>query len=322
VAVDLDKIRSIMQWPTPKDVSDIISFMVLAGYYIRFIKGFSKIGCPITSLQKKGVKFAWTPECEERFQELKYLLTHAPMLNIADPDNEFLVCTDACKEGLGGVLMQEGRVIFYEYIKLNENEINYVTHDIELVAIVHALKMWRNYLLGRRFVLMTDHCGLRSLFDQPNLNDRQARWMALLSVFDFEIKHIKRKENRVVNALSRNVKEIHLVMVSTCETDIRERVRNAQETDAFFKAVTSYLKKEPIGLKYEGYQMLDDGLLTYRNKLYIPNCDDLKRFIMDEPHKIPYIGQPGYQKMITATRKQLYWPGLKNYTSDYLAKCL
>jgi hypothetical protein len=95
VALDPDKIRSIMEWPTPKDVSDIRSFMGLAGYYRRFIKGFSKIGYPITALQKKGIKFIWTSKCEERFQELKYLLTHAPVINIADPDNDFLVFTDA-----------------------------------------------------------------------------------------------------------------------------------------------------------------------------------------------------------------------------------
>jgi hypothetical protein len=157
VAVDLDKVRSIMEWPTSKDVSDIRSFMGLAGYYRRFIKGFSKIGCLITALQKKGTKFFWTSKCEERFQELKNLMTHALVLNIADPDDDFLVCTNACKEGIGRVLMQEGRVICYTSQKLNEYEINYVTHDLELVAIVHALKMWRHYLLGRRFVLMKDH---------------------------------------------------------------------------------------------------------------------------------------------------------------------
>ena len=122
------------------------------------------------------------------------------------------------KEGLRGVLMQEGHVIFYESIKLNEHEINYVTHDLELAAIVHALKMWRHCFLSRKFVLMKDHCGLRHLFDKPKLNTRQARWMALLSEFDFEIKHIKGKEKRVANALSRSVKMIHLEVASTCET--------------------------------------------------------------------------------------------------------
>jgi hypothetical protein len=87
--------------------------------------------------------------------------------------------------------------------------------------------------------------------------------------------------------------------------NVGERIRNAQETDAFFNTVTSYLRKEPIGLKYEGYQILKEGLLTYKNRLYILNCDDLKKFIMDELHKRPYIGHPRYQKMIMTTRKQL-----------------
>jgi hypothetical protein len=167
--------------------------MGLVGYYKRFIKGFSKIGFPITSLQKNGVNFIWTLEFEERFQEMKYLLRNTPVLKILDPNKDFLVCTYAYKEGLEGFLMQEGHVICYESGKLDEHEINYVTQDLELDAIVHALNMWRNYLLGRRFVLMTDYSGLRYMFDQQKLNDRQAIWMDILSEFDFEIKHIKGK---------------------------------------------------------------------------------------------------------------------------------
>jgi hypothetical protein len=108
-----------------------------------------------------------------------------------------------------------------------------VTRDLELAAIVHALKMWRHYLLGRKFVLMTDHCGLRYLFDQPKLNARQAKWMSLLSEFDFEIKHIKGKENRVADALSRSMRTIHLAAVSTFETDVKNKVKEAQETYPF-----------------------------------------------------------------------------------------
>jgi hypothetical protein len=167
------------------------------------------------------------------------------VLKIANPKNDILVCTDACKEGLEGVLMQGGSVVCYESQKLNEHEVNYVTHDLELAAIVHALKMLRHYLLGRKFVLMTDHCGLRYLFDQPKLNARQARWMALLSEFDFEIKDVKGKENKVAYALSRSMKTIHLATVSTCETNVKEKVRNAQETYTFFQTMTSYLEQEP-----------------------------------------------------------------------------
>jgi hypothetical protein len=126
--------------------------------------------------------------------------------------------------------MQEGHVIFYESRKMNEYKINYVTHDLELTAIVHALKMWRDYLLGRIFVLMTDHSGLRYLFDQPKLNARQSRWMTLLNEFDFEIKHIKGKENRVDDAFSRSMKVIHLAVVRTGEPNVKERVKSVQET--------------------------------------------------------------------------------------------
>jgi hypothetical protein len=122
---------------------------------------------------------------------------------------------------------------------------------------------------------------------------RQVRWMALLSEFDFEIKHIKGKENRVADPLSRSMKVVHLAAVSTGELDIKERGKSAQETYAFFMTVASYLKKEPRGLKYEGYHMFNYGLLTYKGILYILNCDELKRFIMDELHKIPYTGYPG-----------------------------
>jgi hypothetical protein len=218
--------------------------------------------------------------------------------------------------------MQEGHVILYESRNLNEHEVNYVTHDMELVAIVHALKMWRHYLLGRIFVLMIDHSGLRYLFDHPKINVRQSRWMNIISEFDFEIKYIKGNEIRVVDSLSRSMKLFHLEFVSVSESDIKERVKSAQETDAFLNTVKSYLKKEPTRLKYKGYQMLTDGLLTYKGRLYIMNCDDLKRFIMDELQKIPYIGHPGYQKMITATRKLFYWLGLKKDIVDFLAKCL
>jgi len=103
------------------------------------------------------------------------LLTNAPVLMIAELDKEFLVCIYSSRKGLGGVLMQEGQVVCYESRNLNENEKNYVIRDLELETIIHALKMWRNCLLSRRFILMSDHGGLRYLFDQPNLNARKAR---------------------------------------------------------------------------------------------------------------------------------------------------
>ena len=144
------KIEAIMNWPTPRNVTEVKYFMGLGRYYRRFIEGFSKVIHSITSLQRKGINFEWTPRHEERFQQLKNILTSAPVLNIANPEKDFVVCTNACGQGLGGVLMQDNHMVCYESRKLKEHEKNYATHDLELAAIVHELKMWRHYLMGRR----------------------------------------------------------------------------------------------------------------------------------------------------------------------------
>jgi hypothetical protein len=139
IAMDPQKIESIREWTTPKNVTEVRSFMGLASYYRRFIAGFSRIAHPITYLQRKGKKFQWTEECERSFRQLKQLSTTAPILRILDLNEDFTVRTDASKEGLGVVLSQKGFVICFESIKLKENERLYATHDLELEAIVHAL---------------------------------------------------------------------------------------------------------------------------------------------------------------------------------------
>ncbi|WVZ81460.1 hypothetical protein U9M48_028835 [Paspalum notatum var. saurae] len=119
------------------------------GYYRRFIKDFSKIAKPMTSLTKKNAKFVWGPKCEEGFRELKKLLTTAPVLAQPDVTKPFDVYCDASGQGLGCVLMQEGRVIAYASRQLRKHETNYPTHDLELAAVVHAPKIWRHYLAGQ-----------------------------------------------------------------------------------------------------------------------------------------------------------------------------
>jgi hypothetical protein len=155
--------------------------MGLVGYYKRFIEGFSKNAHPSMSLQKKGVWFEWTMNCERSFQHLKSLLTSAPTLRIANPIEDFVVWTDACKAGIDGVLSQNGHVVCYESRKVKEHERLYATHDLELETIVHALKWWQHYLMGKRFDLRTDHSGLKYLFGQPILNARHSRWLEFLN---------------------------------------------------------------------------------------------------------------------------------------------
>jgi hypothetical protein len=189
--VDPSKVEDIMECPTPTNVPEVRSFMILAGYYRRFIEGFSKIANSIMELQKKNKKFVWTEKCVESFQRLKDLLTTVLILKFPDMDADFLVCTNASKEGLGRVLMQDDRVITYISRKLRRHEENYATHDLELLEIVYALKVWLHYLVGQKFELKMDHCGLQHIFTQSDLNTPQRCWSELLSDYDFKITYIK-----------------------------------------------------------------------------------------------------------------------------------
>jgi hypothetical protein len=151
ITINPEKIEAIRGWKTPMNVSKVRYFMGLVGYYKRFRAGFSNIVHPITSFQNKGIKFELTSQCEDNFNLLKEFLTSASVLKIVEPNGSFLVCTDACKEGIGRFLTQNGHVIGYESINIKEHKRKYATHDLELSSIVHALNMWRHYLMGKRF---------------------------------------------------------------------------------------------------------------------------------------------------------------------------
>jgi hypothetical protein len=296
--------------------------MGLAGYYRIFIEGFSNIAHPITSLQRKGVKFQWALDCEKSFEHLKQLLTSAPILRIADPNEDFIVCTNACKEGLGGVITQNGFVICYKSRKLREHERHYATHDLELAAIVHALKKWRHYLMGKRFELRTDHNGLTYLFDQPNLNARQSRWLEFLSEYDFDINHIKEKENKVVDALSRRVHEMHATAISMYQSDLKDKIIEAAKSDLQYKELVAKLQQGNLQQKIEDYKLDNDEILRYRERIYVPNSQELKNMILRGMHNVPYVGHPGYHKIIAVVKSQYYWPGMKKEVVDFIVGCL
>nr|KYP39702.1 Retrovirus-related Pol polyprotein from transposon 17.6 [Cajanus cajan] len=172
IAVDPAKVESVLQWERPRTVTDIRSFVGLAGYYRRFIEGFSRIVAPLTQLTRKEQPFIWTDACERSFEELKRRLTTSPVLVLPDSGEPFDVYCDASHQGLGCVLMQNGRVVAYASRQLKIHERNYPTHDLELAAVVFALKIWRHYLYGARFNVFSDHKSLKYLFDQKELNMR------------------------------------------------------------------------------------------------------------------------------------------------------
>jgi hypothetical protein len=189
IKVDPGKISEILNWKQPKDASKIRSFLGLAGYYRRFIEGFSKLVKPLTSLLEKGKEFKWDEACQNCFEELKKRLTTAPVLVMPDIHKGFDVYCDASHLGHGCVLMQEGKVIAYASRQLRKHETNYPTHDLELAIVVHALKIWRHYMIGNKCKIFTDHKSLKYIFTQKELNLRQRRWLELIKDYDLEIQY-------------------------------------------------------------------------------------------------------------------------------------
>ncbi|GJZ32857.1 putative reverse transcriptase domain-containing protein [Tanacetum coccineum] len=174
----------------------------LVGYYRRFIEGFSKIAKPMTKLTQKKVAFEWGDKQEAAFQTLKNKLCSAPILALPQGDENFIVYCDASHKGLGAVLMQNEKVIAYASRQLKIHEKNYTTHDLELGAVVFALKIWRHYLYGTKCTVFTDHKSLQHILDQKELNMRQRHWLELLSDYDCEIHYHLGKANVVADALS------------------------------------------------------------------------------------------------------------------------
>jgi hypothetical protein len=213
-------------------------------------------------------------------------------------------------------------VICFESKKLKEHERLYVTHDLELASIVHALNKWRNYLMGKRFELRTDHNGLKYLFDYPTLNARQSRWLEFLNEYDIDIKHIKGKENKVVDALRRRVHELNAAVINMYQTDLKGIISEAVKVYLQYMELVTKLQKGKMQQKVEDYESGIDGIILCRNIIYVPNSHELRSTILKEMHNVPYVGHPGYQKIVLAAKNQYYWPGMKREIVGYIAKCL
>jgi hypothetical protein len=219
IAVDPSKVKDIFEWNSPTVVHQVRSFLGLAGYYRRFIPDFSKIVKPIMGLLKNDTKFDWSLKCNEAFEQLKVLLTTSLVLAQPDIEKPFDVYCDVSGSGLGCVLMQEGRVIVYASRQPRQHEGHYPAHDLELAAVVHALKIWRHYLLGNIYHLYTDHKSLKYIFTQSELNMRQRTWLELIKDYDMEIHYHPGKAYVVADALSRKT-FCHCLTVRAPDTTI------------------------------------------------------------------------------------------------------
>ncbi|GJR53704.1 putative reverse transcriptase domain-containing protein [Tanacetum coccineum] len=321
IHVDPSKIEAVKNWKTPTTPSEIRSFLGLAGYYRRFIANFSKIAKPLTSLTQKNQKYVWGVEQEEAFQTLKNNLCDAPILTLPDGVEDFVVYCDASNQGLGCVLMQRGKVIAYASRQLKTHEKNYTTHDLELGAVVFALKTWRHYLYGTKSVIYTDHKSLQHIFDQKELNMRQRRWIELFSDYECEIRYHPGKANVVADALSRKerLKPRRVrAMAVTIQAGMREKIQAAQ---------SEALKQENVIM--ENLHGLDQQMekkegesLYFMDRIWVPLVGSVRTMIMDEAHRSKYSVHPGADKMYHDLRDMYWWPGMKRDIATYVSKCL
>ncbi|GJU52017.1 putative reverse transcriptase domain-containing protein [Tanacetum coccineum] len=271
-------------------IPKIHQFLGLAGYYRRFIEGFSKIAKSMTKLTQKGVKFDWGDKEEAAFQLIKKKLCSAPILALPEGSKDFVVYCDASHKGLGVVLMQREKVIDYASRQLKIHEKNYMTHDLEHGSVVFALKIWRHYLYRTKCTVFTDHKILQHILDQNELNMRQRRWLELLSDYDCEIRY--HPEAQIEAHKPENFKK----------EDVRGMIRK--------------------DIPKERLEPRANRTLCLNGRSWLPCYGDLRTVIMHESHKLKYSIHPGSDKMYQGMKKLYWWPNMKADIATYVRKCL
>nr|ABA94797.1 retrotransposon protein, putative, Ty3-gypsy subclass [Oryza sativa Japonica Group] len=342
VEVDPSKVEAVLAWNPPKNVSEIRSFLGLAGYYRRFIEGFSKLARPMTELLKKEKKFQWSAACEDSFQEMKKRLTTAPVLTLPDIRKDFEIFCDASRQGLGCVLMQERKVVAYASRQLRPHEVNYPTHDLELAAMVHALKIWRHYLIGNRCEVYTDHKSLKYIFTQTELNMRQRRWLELIKDYDLGIHYHPGKANVVADALSRKaycnvaqtrpnqdhlcreLEKLRLTVVQsgvpaslTVQPTLESQIREAQKDDEGIKELIKRIREK----KDTNFSIDEQGTVWCGPRICVPAKKELRDLILKEAHESAYSIHPGSTKMYQDIKAYFWWAGMKRDVAEYVALC-
>ncbi|GKD72393.1 putative reverse transcriptase domain-containing protein [Tanacetum coccineum] len=270
----------------------------------------------MTKLTQKSVKFNLGEKAEAAFQLLKQKLCSALILALPEGSENFVVYCDTSHKGLGTVLMQREKAIAYASCQLKIHEKNYTTHDLELGAIVFALKMWRHYLYGTKCVVFTDHKSLQHILDQKELNMRQRRWLELLSDYDCEIRYHTRKAKVVADALSRKerIKPLRVrALVMTIGLNLPKQILNAQ---AEARKEENYITKDLCGM-IKKLEPRADETLCFRNRSWIPCFGNLRVLIMHESHKSKYLIHLGSDKMYQDLKKLYWWPNMKAEITTY-----
>jgi hypothetical protein len=334
VSMESCKVEAITRWPSPNDPSDIRSFLGLAGFYRRFVRGFSTIAAPLTDLLVKGRKFEWSDAAEHAFQSLKFALTHAPILR---PYDRHLPCTvdlDASDFAVGAVLLQgtgtDLHPVAFESRRLNRAERNYSARDREQLAVVHATHKWRHYLLGQPVTVRTDHRPLLYPLGLQFMKSRHHRWEEQLAQFDLNLMYREGRLNIVPDALSRrpdhkidppaNQPVLATATVSTVGPDptLLTAVRRATSSDPYAQMVISRMVLADTAY---GHFSLENGLLYCSDRLYVPPVPELRSQVLALNHDCTIAGHFGMDKTEELTTRSFFWPSMQRDIREYIRTC-
>ena len=334
-----DKIACVKEWPTPRNVRDVRSFLGLANYYRRFVKGFARIAHPITELLKKESSFTWSHECDSAFNELKHALCTAPVLRLPDLTADFFIETDASDFAIGAVLLQKynrfKHPVAYISRKMDTAERKYPVQEKELLALLYALKKWRHYLYGTRISAYTDHQSLLLWHSFKNPTGRKARWIMQLSEYNVELFYKPGLQNIVADTLSRRSDYVSLNNISQVQfgEKLLSLIRENYQYDKHFKDIVAYYESgsDVVPKKLSSYVdwfKYRDGLLwdvrkpNKRPRLCVPRNLEILDMIFKEVHSNILSGHLGYAKTLHRMLELFYFPKMHYRIREMLRKCV
>lgn len=330
VATDPAKIAAMQQFPVPTDVSRVRSFLGTTNYFRRFVRKYAEIVRPLTNLLRHDAAFVWSSACQTAFDRIKELLTSAPVLALPDwrSHKPFDMVCDASYEGVGGVLLQDGRPIAFESRKLIPAEAHYSPTELEMLAVVHCCKVWRCYIEGRDVRVYTDHKP-NITFDTVNMaNRRHARWLDALQGHRLTWNYLKGGQN-IADSLSRNPVELDttadvpMTLVCTVHSN-PETTHHLSASQSFLAAVRSGYAVDPWFQDPANTAQLrqHDDLYYKDNALVLPADAALHRMAIAECHDPPYVGHVGNTKTLAVLRRYFWWPvGMAAAVRHYVATC-
>lgn len=318
ISTDPNKIKAVQEWPQPTALKQLRGFLGLAGYYRRFVKSFGGIARPLTALTKKDA-FIWSDEAQDAFGTLKSALCNAPVLALPDFNKQFIVETDACGNGIGAVLMQEGHPIAYISRHLKGKQLHLSIYEKELLAVVFAVQNWRHYLLHGHFIIRTDQRSLKYLLEQRLNTPIQQQWLPKLMEFDYEIQYRQGKDNLAADALSRvEGSEVLSMALSVMECDLMKQIQENYEKDSAVMEVIEALKKKQDAKKHFSWTQ---GTLRRKSKLVIPAVLQLRNTILAWLHESGSGGHSGRDATSQRVKSLFYWKGMNKDIQSYIRSC-